>query len=255
MNRFKYLFLSLSLSLLPTYGETDTAEAVPPVRAEDFTTLQSKGYTPLLDQNSLEGWQVLGSMTDFSIKDGVLKGHGHELKGSSYLCHEKEYGDFIFAFQMKFDHLKGNSGVMFRAKLNGGKHPYGYQCEHDNKVKRSWTAGLFDQSRRGWLYPFRINKKSKTPVTLDPAAAAAASEFQKAFTEQGQRIFKEDDWNTIIIKCKGNHVRTWLNGELRVNFHDTDPEHTTLKGIFGFQVHGGKSCDVRWRNIFVKELE
>ena len=26
------------------------------------------------------------------------------------------------------------------------------------------------------------------------------------------------------------------------------------KGFFGFQVHSGKLCDVRWRNVFLKEL-
>ncbi|MFT5200175.1 MAG: hypothetical protein ACI87O_002850, partial [Planctomycetota bacterium] len=74
------------------------------------------------------------------------------------------------------------------------------------------------------------------------------------FTAQGQRLFKWDDWNTIVIRCEDNRIRTWLNGELRVDFIDTDSEHDTREGFFGLQVHGGKSCAVRWRALTLQTL-
>jgi len=243
------LILALNLSILPVYGKNQKATAAPPVLAENIADLEAKGYTPLLSENTLEGWEIRGCTADFSIKDGVIKGHGKELKRNSFLCSQKEYTDFIFVFQMKFDHLKGNSGVLFRANMKTPTRPFGYQCEHDQNTKRSWTAGLFDEARRGWLYPRA--SRPRDSIVLPPETI----EFSKAFTQQGQEIFKADDWNTIIIKCKGNHIQTWLNDIPRVDFHDTNPEHTTLKGFFGFQVHSGKSCDIQWRRIFIKELK
>ena len=154
--------------------------------------------------------------------------------------------NFELTYEFKFDHLKGNSGVMFRANQkvdkNGGDNGqvFGYQCEGDN-TKRAWTAGLYDEARRGWLYPTKGKEKE-------------AKEFANKFTEQGNKIFKWDGWNTITIRCEGNHIRTYLNGELRVDFIDKDKKNDTREGFFGLQVHGGKSFQARWRNIKLTDL-
>ncbi|MCP5024642.1 MAG: DUF1080 domain-containing protein, partial [bacterium] len=63
-----------------------------------------------------------------------------------------------------------------------------------------------------------------------------------------------DDWNTIVIRCEGNHLQTWLNGEQRVDYIDTNNEHDTREGFFGLQVHQGKSCHVMWRNLKLEQL-
>ncbi len=203
---------------------------------------EQAGFVALLNGDSIEGWTMKGSQAEFTLEKGVLKGHGKDLKGNSFLCSDKRYTDFVMAFQMKFDHMKGNSGCMFRANIKESGRVFGYQCEHDN-TDRSWTAGIYDEARRGWI----------VPVKKDPSPEAAAA--RKAFTEQGQRLFKKDDWNTVVIKCVGEHIQIWLNGEQRVDYKDMDKKNQTSEGIFGFQVHGGKSCDVRWRNIFIKELK
>jgi len=213
------------------------------ISQENIATLGAQeGFTQLLAGNSLEGWEVKGSAAEFSIKDGEVVGKGVKLKSNSFLCSEKRYKDFVFAFEMKFDHLEGNSGCMFRANTRESGRVFGYQCEHDN-TKRSWTAGIYDESRRGWLAPVKKDKSEE------------AEKKRQAFTEQGLKIFKTDDWNTIVIKCEGDRIQIWLNGEVRVDYTDTDPENKTAEGFFGLQVHSGESCDVRWRNIFVKELK
>jgi len=115
-------------------------------------------------------------------------------------------------------------------------------CEHDNfkNGKRAWTAGVYDEARRGWLYPGKLG--------------GGDNATKKAFTEQGIRLFKWNDWNTIVIRCEGHHIQTWLNGEKRADFMDNDEEHFTPEGFIAFQVHGGKSGDILWRNIYLKEL-
>lgn len=209
----------------------------------DPAALKKAGFEALFNGKDLTGWKKVGGTASYEVKDGAIRGFGKKIKGNTFLRTEKEYGDFIYTFQFKFIDKSGNSGCMFRAFQKGGKpdgRVTGYQCEHDNfkDGKRAWTAGLFDEARRGWLDP---HKK-------------APAEVKDKFTKQGNRLFKWDNWNTIVIKCKGNHIQTYLNGEKRADFTDADKENADLKGFFGFQVHGGNSGDILWKNVYLKEL-
>lgn len=230
------LYATIALTV-PLLGRAPELKPIAnPITDHSPIALEKTGFTNLIRGNSLDGWAIYGSKAGFSIKDGVISGTARNLKGNSFLCTEKLYRDFIYTFQFKFDHLEGNSGCMFRGLLNHKGRVNGYQCEHDN-TKRSWTAGIYDEARRGWISPKKSNK-----------------DHTAAFTEQGLRVTKMDDWNTITIKAEGQHLQIWINGELRTDFIDDDKKNTTAMGFFGLQVHGGKKCDVQWRNIFVKEL-
>lgn len=229
------LFTTLAL-IAPLFGQAPKLEIVEnPISDHSPEALEKSGFTNMIAGDSLDGWAVYGSNAQFAIKDGEVTGSAREMKGNSFLCTEKLYRDFIYTFQFKFDHLEGNSGCMFRGLINNKGRVYGYQCEHDN-TKRAWTAGLFDEARRKWLFPSKSNDA-----------------HMAIFTKQGLRVTKMDDWNTITIKAEGKHLQIWINGELRTDFLDEDKDNTVM-GFFGLQVHGGKKCDVRWRNIYVKEL-
>ena len=244
--------LLIALLLSPLLAEQEP-EATKSIKAElpaglpsksDPASLKKAGFTSLFNGNNFTGWKKVGGTGSFEVKDNAIRGFGKTIKGNTFLRSKKEYGDFIFTFQFKFLDQSGNSGCMFRAFQKGPKKDgrvTGYQCEHDNfkKPQRLWTAGLFDEARRGWLFP---NKKTDTAQT------------KKDFTAQGVKLFKWDDWNTIVIKCQGTNIQTYLNGELRVDFTDTDQENADLKGFLAFQVHSGASADILWRNIFLKEL-
>ncbi len=235
------LKISLTLMFLFVFaaGNLSAQEKQPPPAEMDIDKLEAQGYVPLFNGENLDGWEKRGGTGEYKIEDDAIVGFGEDIKGNTFLCTEKTYGDFIMIFQMKFDDLSGNSGMMFRAYAKGGDgRVTGYQCEHDNRRNRGWTAGLFDEARRGWLYP---NK--------------ADQEQCEAFSEQGKRLFKEDDWNTIVIRCKGLDVDTWLNGEHRVDFTDEAGKDYDDPGFFGLQVHSGKSCNIRWRNLYIKPLE
>jgi hypothetical protein len=197
------------------------------------------GFQQLITNGKdLTGWKVVGGNGQFKFENGEIIGSGENVKANTFLISEKTYKDFDFRFEMKFDTLAGNSGMMFRGLQKPGNdgRVHGYQCEHDNGKARAWTAGLYDEARRGWLFPAKGNK-----------------EAEAAFTAQGKKVIKWDDWNEIRIVCQANQIKIWLNGELRVDYTDKGKE-ATLEGFFGLQVHGGKSCKVRWRNLRVKEL-
>ena len=207
------------------------------------TALEKAGFKSLFNGKNLTGWEKVGGTAKYEVKNGAIRGFGNKIRGNTFLRTKEEYGDFIFTFQFKFIDKSGNSGCMFRAFQKGGTpdgRVTGYQCEHDNfkNGARAWTAGIYDESRRGWLDP---NKKD-------------SAEVKDAFTQQGNRLFKWESWNTIVIKCKGNHIETYLNGGKRADFTDTDKKNADLKGFFALQVHGGPSGDLLWKNLYLKEL-
>jgi hypothetical protein len=221
----------LLLALIPFIS---CAKAKEEAKANTGKTIQ------LFDGKTLKGWKTVGGNGQYKVEDGCIVGFGKNVKGNTFLRTEKTYGDYELTYEFKFDDRTGNSGLMFRAlqkpSEDGNGRVNGYQCEGDN-TDRSWSAGLYDEARRGWLFP---NKKNKEQCAK--------------FTAQGKKLFKWTEWNTIVIRCQGNHIQTWLNGEKRVDFKDTDPKHDTREGFFGLQVHGGKSCNVRWRNLALKPL-
>lgn len=207
--------------------------------ATDAEALAKAGFQSLFDGSSLKGWRKAGGTGQFKVESGAIVGFGKNIRGNTFLCTEKTYGDFIFVFQFQFVDPSGNSGCQFRsAQRQGNGRVFGYQCEHDNNKNRSFTAGVYDEARRGWLYPGKLSPKGA----------------KSKFTSQGKEVFKWDDWNTITIRCQGNHIQTWLNGVPRADFKDTDEKNFTKEGFIGLQVHGGKSAHVRWRNLYLKAL-
>ncbi len=116
------------------------------------------------------------------------------------------------------------------------KRVHGYQVEIDNDPNRArfWSAGIYEEGCRGWIYP------------------GFGGGDPKAFTDQGARLTKVDDWNHVRVECQGDRIRTWLNGELRADVRDS----RVARGFIGFQVHSHKrpGLEVRWRNIRIREL-
>lgn len=148
---------------------------------------------------------------------------------NSFLCAEEKFSDFIFELEMYMvDDF--NSGIQFRSEskpdyMDGRVH--GYQCEVDPS-DRAWSAGIYDEARRGWLYP----------VDLNPAAKSA---------------FKKNDWNHYRIECIGPSIKTWLNGVPVAHLIDD----LTPEGFIALQVHsiGADSLanrQIKWRNIRIK---
>ena len=190
---------------------------------------QGDGFVSLFNGKDLTGWTVKGGDATYSVDDGCIVGIVNDEKRNSFLCSEKEFENFIFKAEFKFDQ-DFNSGIQFRslARPEGDRQRvYGYQCE---MAARGMTAAIYDEGRRGrWLN-----------VVTDE------------FTEKTKTAYKQGEWNTLEIQCVGPSIRTWLNGQPITDIFDT----MTARGFFGLQVHAAKNlgAQVRWRNILVKEL-
>ena len=72
---------------------------------------------------------------------------------------------------------------------------------------------------------------------------------------EASKAFKDNQWNQYRIECKGNSIKTMVNGIVCADFRDSLNE----SGIIGLQVHDVGDDDtpyeVRWRNIRIKILE
>jgi len=183
-------------------------------------------WKELFNGKNLDGFTQLGGKALFSVQNSELTGTSTPGTPNSFMCTNKEYSDFILEFDVKVDTLL-NSGVQIRSHsndINGSVIVYGYQIEIDPSA-RAWSGGIYDEARRGWLYP----------VTPDNPDA------NKAFDRYG--------WNKYHVEAIGNRIRTWVNGTPVADLLD----ETDSSGFIGFQVHqvpedlGGRQ--VRWKNI------
>ena len=214
---------------------------------------QDGEFLPLFNGKNFDGWEQAGGKALYRVEDGVIVGESVANTPNSFMCTKKIYGDFVLEYEFKCDNLL-NSGVQFRSNVYAiettvdgkGKNKkipagrvHGYQVEIDpNKPDRMWSGGVYDEGRRGWLYP------------------GLAGGDGKIFTTKGQSIFRPNEWNKVRVECKGSHIRTWLNDQPRADFQDD----MTPKGLIALQVHGvGKHPEavgktVMWRKLRIKEL-
>lgn len=211
-------------------------------------------WTQLFDGKTLNGWTQKGGEAKYRVEDGCVVGTTVPNTPNSFLCTDREYADFILEYDFKVD-PKMNSGVQIRShcydvpyefkwkektiKVAAGR-VHGYQVEIDPDVKRGrmWSAGLYDEGRRAWLFP---DDGEKGPHGM-------------AFSEQGRGIFKDNDWNHVRVEAVGSSLKTFLNGKPAADLQDD----MTDGGFIALQVHGiGKkdeTMEVRWRNIRIQDL-
>jgi hypothetical protein len=189
----------------------------------------------LFDGKTLNGWHQIGGKAKYEVKNGMLVGSTVMNTPNSFLCTDKMYDDFIMELDYKVD-PKLNSGIQIRSNSiptyrNGRVH--GYQVEIDPS-DRAWSAGIYDEARRGWLYDLKDNPKAG-------------------------KAFKQNDWNHYRIEAIGDTIRTWINGIPAANLVDD----MTSKGFIALQVHNiGKDkskegIEITWKNvkILTKDLK
>ena len=207
---------------------------------------QNDGWVDLFNGKDLTGWEKIGGNAKYEVINGEIVGIStankwppsdpkeraklkfEDFPVNTFLMSEKAYTDFIIELELKVGNMNG--GIQFRSNSDPNYFKgtfYGYQCEVDPS-ERAWSAGIYDEMGRAWLYP----------VTFNPEA---------------RKAFKSNNWNLYRIECIGNNIRTWLNG-IPVS-HLIDDVHP--KGHFGLQVHFTFNEEqvgerIFWKNIRIK---
>ena len=195
---------------------------------------QGPQWQDLFNGENLEGWEKLNGTAEYKVEDGAIVGISQLNTPNTFLATNEVYDDFILEFEFKVDDGL-NSGVQFRSNSLPEFHEgrvHGYQFEIDPS-ERAWTGGVYDEARRGWLYPLNYNP-------------------------EGQKAFKNGEWNKARVEAIGNSIRTWVNDVPCTDLLD----NTTASGFIALQVHSIGSAEqegktVAWRNIRIltDELE
>lgn len=193
------------------------------------TCCMAQKWTNLFNGKDLSGWKQINGKAKYDVVNKEIVGTTVFGEPNSFLVTEKNYGDFILELDFKLD-ADMNSGIQFRSESKkdyreGRAH--GYQMEIDPSA-RAWTGGIYDEARRGWLYPLEYN----------PA---------------GKKAYKNREWNQARIECIGNVIRIWINGIPTAHLVDD----LTTSGFIALQVHSVRKKEdsgqqVRWRNIRIQ---
>jgi Domain of Unknown Function (DUF1080) len=190
---------------------------------------QKGGWTSLFDGKTLNGWKRLAGTAEYTVENGAIVGSGVAGSGNSFLVTEKEFGDFVLEMDVKIDDTSSNSGVQLRSHFDPAGHEgkglvYGYQYEIDPSSRR-WTGGIYDEGRRGWLYPVSLNHSV-------------------------QSAFKVGQWNHIRVECISQVIRTWVDGLATSYVVDTADQ----KGFIGLQVHAISSPEQAGKKVYFKDI-
>ena len=193
-------------------------------------TSHAQEWTALVDGNDLSRWEILGGDATFTASEGEIIGTTMANTPNTFLATKETYRDFALSVEVWVD-PDINSGIQIRSKskeeyLNGRVH--GYQVEIDPST-RAWSGGIYDEARRGWLYPLSVNEDCRT-----------------AFNPQG--------WNHYYVEGIGHSIRTWINDVPCAALYDD----MTSSGFIALQVHSVSHShlagrNVRWRNIRIME--
>jgi len=219
--------------------------------------LAQDGWMNLFNGTNLDGWAEHSGRAKYRVEGGVLTGESVSGTGNSFLSTTQTFGNFELELEYQCDALL-NSGVQIRSEVFPGARTlnvggrelqvaadrlHGYQCEIDMDAARGrmWTGGIYDEARRGWLFP----------------ADGAKGKQGLAFSEQGRAVSRNGEWNKLRIVADGPVIKTWLNGVARAEICD----NLTPRGVIGLQVHGvGDATNkaglkVSFRNIRIREIE
>lgn len=182
----------------------------------------------LFNGSDLTGFVQRNGDALFEVQDSMIIGTTVWGTPNSFLCTEQNFSDFILELDFKLLNDM-NSGIQIRSlsldEYQDGR-VHGYQVEIDPS-DRAFTGGIYDEARRGWLYPLN-----------DDANADA------------RKAYKKDEWNRIRVEAIGKNISTWVNDIPVANLTDD----LTAEGFIALQVHSITDSSaighkIMWKNI------
>lgn len=233
--KFTSSFTSLCILIL-TFNSTGSADEVQP----------PAGFRAIFNGKDLTGWYGWNPHSSAKLKDAKLEenlakqrtefaSHWHVENGElvnvgtgPYATTEEEFGDIEFLIEYKTV-AGADSGIYMRGTPQ-------IQIWDSNQVFDPAKPDRKPHLGSGGLFNNTPNTPGRDPLVL----------ADKKFGE----------WNQFRIRQIGARTWVWLNGQLVVdgagmeNFWDRS-KPLPAKGPIMLQTHGG---EIRWRNLFVKEL-
>ncbi len=195
-------------------------------------------WTPLFDGKTLDGWIQKNGTATYRVEDGTIVGQTTPGSPNSFLCSEKDYGDFELTFEVKLFNDALNSGVQIRSQTKSPENGEAFgrvngpQVEIESSGENGAEAGyLYGEACGGWMTP---------EAKLIPT-----------------KTFKDGEWNRYRVVAKGPRIQTWINDQPIEDLVDDAKFASHPKGFIGLQVHGVGDAgpyEVAWRDIKIREL-
>lgn len=183
---------------------------------------QGPGWEPLFDGESLDGWEKIGE-EEWLVEDGMIIGRALTDR-YGYLATEDHFTNFETRLMFNAEGT-GNSGLFYHSTFRG-VDVSGVQCEVDPNPGR-YTGGLYESAGRGWL----VQPNDAANSLLKPLG----------------------EWNHVMLKVDGTHIRTWVNGLKAVDYVNEEPKYTT--GTIALQLHSGGTAGIRFKDFYIRNAE
>jgi hypothetical protein len=167
-----------------------------------FTTIYSfanaqtsNKWISLFDGETLNGWKRGAGEAEYKVENGAIVGTTVVASSNSFLITDKEFDNFVLELEAKIDDTTSNSGIQLRSHVdpsgnNGKGKVFGYQYELDPS-SRKWTAGIYDEGRRDWLYPLSLNHAAQSAFKLGVYNKIRVECLGKP-EEAGKRVYFRD---------------------------------------------------------------
>jgi len=186
-------------------------------------------WTTLYNGHDLSGWDTTGNwipQDDGSLLIHPRPGEKGWQRYDAYLWSDKPYKDFVLDLEYAYP-AGGNSGVYFRVR------------DVDNPVETGIEAQILDSS----------GKTEGEMTHHDHGGIIRTIGATKNVSNA------PNEWNRMILTCKGNHLQVNLNDEdiIDIQLDETPVKDRPEEGYIGLQDHGEPN-NLKFRNIRIQEL-
>ena len=228
--------------LLKLTSDADAEVATASLKA--LHSCSDVGFTSIFNGKDLSGWD--GKPGWWSVEDGALTVESTPAKP----CKECNYliwrggqpADFELLAEFKLSR-GANSGVQLRSEERPNWDTSGYQA---------------DMTGDGGLVGFVYHHK-RGLIAGRGEKASFAADGKKSVESLGApaellKHFKQGEWNTYHIICRGPEITLSVNDHLMCQITDHHATQAATRGIIALQMHPGPPMKIQFKNIRIKNL-
>ena len=168
-----------------------------------------EGFTSLFDGKTLTGWKPTGKADVWSAEGGAIVCKGG---GGGYLLTDKEYGNFEFRCEYRWEKKGGNSGVGLRTPEKGDPAYAGMEIQLIDD--EGWPGKLADYQHTGSIYDVQPAKPAKNKPIGEWNAVKIVCDGRKVTVELFRQLLAEG-WRvhaTLRDPAKEAALRPMLGG-------------------------------------------
>lgn len=178
---------------------------------------------PLFNGKDFTGFKASGAAEFWRIENGILIGENNAALKGHYLLTEKDYGDFVIEFDVRW---KSNTDRGVDTGLDMRKPRIQLQLGISGSLRVDMSGSFYTGGKPA--YP-EVGQAKEAKTLMKP----------------------QGEWNTFRIQAKGNTFTCWINGKKASEY--TDAKFSGAAPL-GLQIHAGAVMKCEYRNVKIAEL-